>query len=266
MRTPIPFVLLLALALLHTSCGAVSQALGIEDPAGRQAVDSVELSSFESALLATSVDAADLTKTVNEIADDAALAGNTIFQPSGCAIVNANGATVTYQLTNCTGPYGLNSATGQAIAVYTLSGDTLNVNLTATNLSVENSTLSINSNATYSVTGTEKNLVVQTSGVGTGANGTVVTRAGQYTADWETATGCMRLNGAWTNTIGEEAWGTNVTNYEKCGLGCPKSGGNIIVAGTSGTTVTVEFNGTSAANVLSNEGNIFGTVSLECNS
>lgn len=266
MRTSTLLTLLLALALLNTSCGTLTQALNIEDPAGRQAVDSVELSSFESALLASAVDAADLTKTANEIADAAALAGNTLFLPAGCAIVNANGATVTYQLNGCTGPYGLNNATGQAVALFTKNGSELNVNLTATNLSVANSQLSINSNAVYSVEGAAKTLVVQTGGVGVGPNGTAVTRAGQYTADWETASGCMNLNGAWTNTIGEEVWGTNVTNYEKCGLGCPKSGGNIIFAGSSGTTVTVEFNGTSAANVLSNEGNIFGTVTLMCNS
>jgi hypothetical protein len=91
-------------------------------------------------------------------------------------------------------------------------GDGIHADANATGLLVNGATLNLNSQATYSVSGTAKKLVVSTDGGGTGPRGNTITRHGSYTLTWDDATACGTLDGNWSTGIDNATWSTRWTS------------------------------------------------------
>lgn len=269
---------------LFTTLAVMSAALGCDELSSSlddylpteanedasRAADSTDLGSLESALLAATTEMVDLNAAEEQMATEAAEAVEAVFEPAGCVEAVVAGATVTYTLDGCSGPYGLVGVSGVANLAFTVAGlGSVAVSLTAANLEVNDATLAVNVSGGLS-TNDDGNLVYEliSTGGGTTADGLIVTRTGEFGMVLEG--GCMTLNGGWTTTIGESAWATTITNFERCDATCPSSGtivwGGAPLEGTEapeGRGVTVTFDGDDTAAWVTTSGN-FGQTELAC--
>jgi hypothetical protein len=235
-----------------------------------RAADSTDLGSLEAALLAATTEMVDLDATEEQMATEAAEAVDAVLEPAGCVEAVVAGATVTFTLNDCSGPYGLGGVSGVANLAFTVAGlGSVSVSLTAANIEVNNATLGVNVSGGLSAND-DGNLVYEliSTGGGTTADGLIVTRTGEFGMVLEG--GCMTLNGGWTTTIGESAWATTITNFERCDATCPSSGtivwGGAELEGTDapeGRGVTVTFDGDDTA-AWATTGLDFGQTELAC--
>jgi hypothetical protein len=262
MRTTLAYLFSLALPLAAlTGCGG-------GDPAGdnaavSEALDSQDDTSSEGALLMVTTEGTQSALTAGEAATLAVAGAHTWWQPSTCVTTSINLNVVTYTLNNCTGPWGLVHVTGTVVVTYSMASDGIHASASANGLLVNGGTLNLDAQATYSVSGTTKKLTVSTSSTGTGPRGNSLSRQGNYTLTWNTATACGTVDGDWSTTINTYTWSTGIANFAQCLGHCPSSGTLTHTGGISGVTITVTFDGTGWAKWTSSRGRS-GTIALFC--
>lgn len=252
-------VSLLLAATVVTACGRGSEADGAED-----ADESATVTSAESALTAELSDevAQPVSATSDTLAQSAATRVPTRMTPSGCVVATQAGATVTYVLTNCTGPWGLVKVNGTLTAVYSRGqGGAVQVVITGTGIKANSATFNVNATVTATQAAGVKRAQVVSQSTGTGPRGAAIERNGSYTVTWDAATECITLDGTWETTVGLRTWNTAVTAFKKCAGACPAAGGSIVVSATR-LTVSLSYDGSATAQWTAN--NRSGTVKLLC--
>jgi hypothetical protein len=135
--------------------------------------------------------------------------------------------------------------TGTVVVAYTKTDTGITVHVTTSDFSINQSTISIDSTATYTNDNGSKSLTVETQGSGTGPLGHTVTRMGNYTLTWGDS--CFTLDGQWSTQGEQVSRSTTVDNFSRCLAMCPKAGGSIAHTYTNGLTVTVSFDGSAIA-------------------
>jgi len=234
------------------------------DAYAEQAVDSADVSSNEAAILYAGTDSSSAAMTAEEAATAAWTNAGTFWQPAGCITATQDGATVTYVVNDCTGPFGLVHVTGTVVVVYSLAADGLHADATADDLDVNGGSMDLDATGVLSFEGTTRVLSVSTNGQGTSARGNSFLRHGDYTASWDPGTSCLGLDGSWSTVVGARTWSTDVVAFEKCGDSCPAEGGHVSYhGGLSGVTVDVDFDGSASAAWETSNGQS-GTVSMDC--
>ncbi|MSP58839.1 MAG: hypothetical protein EXR72_00590 [Myxococcales bacterium] len=188
----------------------------------------------------------------------------TYLLPPGCVKATAAGDKVTYEVTDCTGPYGMVHVSGTVTAVFsavTASGAT--VAIAASNLKANGATITVAATVTVT-TGLQKTLTVASQSNATGARGGTVTHRGTYTGTWDGA--CGTLTGTFqTSVAGNKAaasWGTTFAGYKRCKGMCPTAG-TIVLTGKLNSSVTVVFTGGATATYTGSGGQT-GTIKLAC--
>ncbi len=242
-------------------CDEVSKLIDSDAGPAEAAIASTEMSSLESALTLVALEAVDTELSVGANADAVAAHALQSYGPEGCVRAGVNGGVITYELDECDGPYGLTKVSG--VALMNLSAGSsggVAFTLTATDLKVGGVTMTLNVSGVYD-SSPGRQVSLATSGVGTRGQ-EVVTRAGSYNVSWD-AQECVKLDGTWTSTVGDVAWATTVSSYEKCGKACPKANGTIAFAGSEGRFVTLTFSGSDTATFVSDKGKP-GFVNLSC--
>src|SRR5262245_23682480 len=93
--------------VLQVGCGGLKQ--NGDDDEVNGLLDSSDSSSSESALMAAAADTETtaMPATAEELATRASARWATRWRQGCASVVSVTGATVVYQLTDCTGPYGL---------------------------------------------------------------------------------------------------------------------------------------------------------------
>jgi hypothetical protein len=258
----------LALALVTTTLVGCKQQTGDLDSLDAElAVDSTNVSQGESEILSSAVDGSEAATGVTAAplatpqgtADWIAAHAAAKFSPAGCATVTESGLTDTITFADCTGPRGLLHLTGSiAITVSAGASGAIDLSASATDLEVNNATISIDSTAVYTVSGTSKSLAVTTQGSGTGPLGNTIQHDGQYTASWDAT--CGSIEGSWSTEVGA-AQRSTTANVMKCANQCPT--GTITRDTFRGHTITVTFDGTAVAKWTTSTGGS-GTVDLTC--
>lgn len=234
------------------------------DVYAEQAVDSTDVSSNEAAILYAGTESAGPEMTAEEAATAAWTNAGVFWQPAGCITATQDGLTVTYEVNDCTGPFGLVHVTGTVVVVYSLDGDGLHAVATADDLQVNQASMDIDATGVLHWEGTTRVLDVTTNGQGTGPRGNTFTRSGDYTATWDSGSECFGLDGSWSTTIGARRWSTDVVAFEKCGDSCPAEGGHVSYhGGLSGVTIDVDFDGSAEASWETSNGRS-GTLALYC--
>lgn len=196
------------------------------------------------------------------------LAGSAVDQAadelgSGCVVAVADKNIVTYTLTACTGPWGLNTVTGTVVATYTLAEDgRIQAAFQGTGLTINNSTGDWKATALRSVAGNVRTLEVSTDWKGLTADNRPTSRKGDYTAVLDFNQMCLGLDGVWNTKIGLVAWDTVVDAYSVCLNECPADGGSVTWTAGAKETVLV-YDGSDVANWSNNNG-ASGTVNLAC--
>src|SRR3954469_17798818 len=250
MRTNV-LAYLLPLALL-SGCGGA-------DPNGdaasvAAALDSSGQTADDSALMLATTSGTEAATSSNEAAVMAGAQAKTFWQPASCVTATQTNNVVSYKLADCTGPYGLVHVTGIVVVTYSADSAGIHAAAVTTGLMVNGATMNMSSHGDYSVNGSAKKLVVSTTGSGTGAFGTAISRNGSYTLSWDDASQCAALDGAWSTMIGSDTWSTSIANYAQCKAHCPSSGTLAHTGGISHVTFTVTFDGSADAKWATSRG------------
>lgn len=242
---------------------------GANVDSAESALDSSDSVEAEGNVMMASVDGADMSGltalTGDQVAAHIAANASTRFTPAGCATATATGSTVKLTLDDCTGPRGLVHVTGELDLTASVALDgTISVHAAATALMVNRATIDIDSDATYTVSGTTHTLMVQTMGSGTGPRGNDIDHTGQYTITWDTGSQCGSIAGHWSTELSNgsaSAARSNDVNLMRCAGGCPT--GMLTHHFLGGASLTVTFDGSNVAQWSASTGKS-GTVNLSC--
>ncbi len=263
MRQLAPLVLL----VLAASC-LKSKDSGTGVDTAESAVDSSDSVSAEGNVMMAEMDGSDMTGLTAVTADQVAarIAANIAVRwtPSTCATVTSSGTTVTVVYNDCTGPRGLVHVTGTLVIAVSVDAAGIHGHGTATGFQVNQATLDIDADATYSVSGTTHTLMVDTTGEGTGPRGNEIDHKGDYTITWDTFSQCGSIDGAWSTDITTPvatAQRSNDVSLSRCAGGCPT--GTVTHHYLGGASITVTFDGTATASWTASTGRS-GTVALQC--
>lgn len=245
--------------IFAAGCGADDD--GSELAAAEQALSSVELAGVESAIVAAVVEGLDAVMSPEDMAAFASAAADEVFQLPACVTTQTGGATVTYTLVDCTGPYGLVQVNGSFDVTFSVRLNRVSVavrgsvtaNQVATDLDLE---------ATYAVAGTTNTLEMSTSSTTTGPRGGSINQSGTYTATWETGASCLALDGEWSVEIGSRTWTLSVSGFEYCAGSCPV-GSIEYYGGIRDVTITLTFDGSDQVQ-WSSSGGGGGTIQMFC--
>lgn len=243
-------------------------ACGTSDLADAEDADeSATVTSSESALTATLSDevAQPVSASAEDLAASAAARVPGAMTQASCVTATQQGATVTYVLTDCTGPYGLVHVSGTLTAVYSRGmGGAVQVVITGNGIRANAATFDVNATVNATQASGVKRAQVTSQSTGTGPRGASVDRNGAYTVTWDAAAQCVTLDGTWTSTVALRTVTTTVSGFEKCASRCPAAGGSIVSSGTRGNTLTVTYDGTATAAWTSSANGKSGTVKLLC--
>lgn len=252
---------LAAAAVALAACGT-SELADAED-----ADESAVVTSSESALTVTLSDevAQPVSATADELAAAAATRVPGTMTQASCVTATQQGATVTYVLTDCTGPYGLVHVSGTLTAVYSRGmGGAVQVVITGNGIKANAATFDVNATVNATQAAGIKRAQVTSQLTGTGPRGASVERSGTYTVTWDAANQCVTLDGTWTSTVALRTATTTVSAFQKCAGRCPAAGGSIVYTGGRGNTVIVTYDGTATAAWTSYANGRSGTVKLLC--
>ena len=128
------------------------------------ALDSNDQTANESALMLATTSGTEGAGSANAAAVMAGAQAKTFWQPAGCVTATQVNNVVTYQLSDCTGPYGLVHVSGSVVVTYGADASGIHADAVANNLAVNGATMNLDSHADYTVNGTAKKLVVATTG------------------------------------------------------------------------------------------------------
>ncbi len=260
-----------ALAAIFVLTAASCHRLAVisdELAAAEQGSDSAQVTSDEAAVLTVTVDGTENARLVDPqapptpaaVATTAAANARNDLIPTTCFTATVADDTVTYSFNDCTGPRGLVHLNGVIDVVYSTDDAGIHAHATTTDFAVNNSTLSFDDMATYTVVNGDKSLAVQLSGDATGPLGNHFTRAGSYTVTWTST--CETLDGEWSVTAAVGTRSTTVTDFNVCKGACPGAGGTISHTYRTGLVINITFDGTAVAHWMI--GSVTGIIDLVC--
>jgi hypothetical protein len=199
------------------------------------------------------------------------LSASTQLYPASCvsrAKDPTNASVVDVTFTDCTGPFGLVHLNGEMIVTLSAgSGGALDAQIAGMNLTANGHPINFDASAQITVSGSTRNVDWQGNWTATDDKGDTISHTSNLTIVVDTSKGCLTSNGTAQTDVAKREVDTTITNYEVCrdaqgNLGCP-TGEVKHVGKTSGKSVTVDFNGTSEAEVTGPEGHTF-QVPLVC--
>lgn len=224
------------------------------------ATDSVEAAQAQAALVAATVEGATFQVNNSASAQAAADSVTAVMTPAGCATATVTNNQVVYSFANCTGTYGLVALNGSVTAIYTSTLNSVTVQLTSSNLLLNQLALQLSGTATYTV-GPTQTISFATTSTATGTRGHTISASGTMTIGFTASTDCTTFAGNWNVGLDQVAWSTMTTNYQRCGTACPASG-TVTMTGPA-HSLTLTFDGTSSLDYTTSTGGT-GTVTLSC--
>jgi len=229
--------------------------------AAEQAADSMDSVEYEIAWIAHAIDGMTASTTPEEAAN-ASAANAGAFWTDGCFSYTIDGASITYTLTDCAGPFELAGLSGSVMITYREAGSSYGFDIVATDLMLLGTTVSFVVSGDVSTDG--RNVNVTTSGSVLGRRNHMISHTGAYSLQWNGSSQCAGIDsGNWETTVEGNTYTTAVTNWRRCGTtGCPASGGSISYSG-AGSFITLTYDGTRRATWTSGAGGS-GTVTLFC--
>ena len=256
----------LLLSAVIVSLSLLGCGRGEENDGAEDADESATITSSESALTSELSDevAQPMSSTPENLASTAATRVGSHLQPAGCLTTTVNGATVTYVMVDCTGPYGLVHVTGTLTAVYSRgAAGAVDVVITGTGVKVNAAVVDINATVKASQTNGIKKAEVVSNSTGTGPRGGSLSREGTYTVTYDPTAECVTVDGTWTTKVAVRTASTVVAGYKRCKGSCPAAGGTIVHTQGRLFTVTMTYDGSAVAS-WATAGGRAGTVNLKC--
>lgn len=191
--------------------------------------------------------------------------------PSGCATRakdSTNPAVVHVHLQDCTGPFGMRKHTGDITVVFSkTAGGLLHAQATSSNMTVNGKAVSWSGAADVVVSGTTRTVDYNGAWTRENARGETVSHTSDITIVIDTATQCRTANGTSVTLVGDRKIDSTIKDYKMCKTaegfdGCPT--GTITHSNAAADkTLTIQFDGSSQAQVTGPKGNTVG-VGLVC--
>ncbi len=197
-------------------------------------------------------------------ASSAAQAATTSYTPSGCATATANGGTVTYMLSNCTGPLGTTGLNGTVSVAFTSEGDGLHLSITSPALRVGTDTVVLNRQGIFESSGTARAFrITGDTGSSNGPFGAVVYESAQGALTWMSGAACATYDATEKLTAGAIALIVTDVKIVRCnGQACSQSG-TAKVVDPGGGSIVVTYTGTPTARFMESNFNA-GSLFLTC--
>jgi hypothetical protein len=225
----------------------------------------------ESALAATFVDDVDVGGTPEEAASFAAARALDAWTPSGCVVVTLDpidAAHVTFELSECNGPFSLTGVNGLFSVRYGRGTDG-NLSLAVTTGPLvrigEWARQSLRIDGSYVQSGAERRLSAHGTGAAENAAGLMFDGGGDYRSGWDEGAACRSLDGTWDSQTGASHFSSEATGLVRCAGGCPQGGGRLVFKDAPPGTrqVTLAFDGGPTASWVADDGET-GTIALPC--
>ncbi len=243
---------LVALALAPLAIGCSSFPTYAE-----HGVESLDTVAVEAMFIVAGMDGMTPSTTPTEAASNAASQAG-VFFGAGCFTTSIDGPAVTYELVDCTGPFGLSGITGTVTTTYRNDGMGVGFDVVAGSLTVGGTA------ARFTVAAEVSNDVTRASVMSmaeiVGPRGILVGRDGPYAMRYGASTRCAAIDGTFTTTVETTMWQTTVTEWQICPTRCAR--GTIALSGDAGS-VTITSDGTPTASWDAG-GDGTGTIPLIC--
>ena len=219
-----------------------------------------------------SVDLASGDLGTNDVGDGA----KAIYFPRSCLTVAHDAATqtVAYTFAGCIGPNGLFGITGAVSARYSVSAEQLHLEIAADDLTINGATVDWTATADITSTSAERTMTWRAELAGISAGKRAFTRTNEHTIRWRLGDRCVEVSGMSNGTIrrgdppsdaGREIR-TEISDFRRCGRGCPEADGKITVTNVStNTSVELRYDGTNLATFVGANGREM-TVRMLCRS
>lgn len=247
--------------LTFGACGGTSFD---DDSDAARGADALDYTSQLQALLAATSDVVGGAVGAEMAARVAAQNTGSAFQPSGCVVAQAMGASVEYTFTNCTGPYGLAAVSGTLRATFSNVTPTARTVALTGMLQANGLTLRPNASAQITYMGSTRLATVTLMGGGSTPRPSTFTNRGSYMSSWDGT--CLGLSGRVSSASSDGAEvSVELASYRRCRGGCPDAGGRVSVSSARGAAVTLSFNGGRSASVTGSRGRSVN-VTLYCGS
>jgi hypothetical protein len=180
-----------------------------------------------------------------------------IYLPRGCLTVVHDPATqtATYTFNRCLGPNGLRAITGEVKAHYRVAPELLHLELTATDLSVNEAVVDWSATADVTSTEADRTMVWKAQLAGTSARGRTFSRTNQHTVSWKLGEPCFALSGSSEGEIDKRSIRTEIIDFRRCRRGCPDAGGRIVITNvTKNKSIELRYDGTNTATFVDVKG------------
>jgi hypothetical protein len=188
-----------------------------------------------------------------------------LYFPKTCLTVTSDVAvkTVTYDFAGCTGPNGIFRITGRLVATYAVTAGTLVLDLVASNLLVNRSTVDWSAHAEITAAGAARTMTWRGQLAGVTARGKEFGRTNDKIIGWNLGDRCFSLSGVSDGHVRNRALRTEIADFRRCQGACPEAGGRITITNQNAKLkVEILYDGTSVATYTTPKGK--GTFDLAC--
>jgi hypothetical protein len=186
------------------------------------------------------------------------------FAPIGCAEVTRDGASLTYELDECTGPLGARAISGSVFVTFSRpdsedddsegddSEEILGIEVTSEDLRTNDRELTLSFEGTFSRDGDMGKRLDLHSMTAVSGDDVEITRDMQSTLTWERGSQCVTVDGSGTQTVNERTLDVEIEEYTRCARECPMAG-RVTVEDESGS-LDLEFDGSDRAQLETGDG------------
>ncbi len=219
-----------------SACGSTPAPTPTSDTSvAGEAIDSASVSQQELALMVPAAEGSGSAKFPELMARSAAAAAGNFYSPAGCFNATSSRATVTYTLTDCSGPYGLANVSGEIQVTYSIVFGGIGLAVSGSGITASGASLDLSATGVYAASGSSGKIDVTSQSSGKGPLGNTVEHSGNYTGTWDTTTMCAGISGNWTTSgAAGRKWSTSVSSLQACASGCPAARGQIVYTGGVG--------------------------------
>lgn len=200
-----------------------------------------------------SQDAQDEEQATTRLADESVPG----LYPAGCVQSTRTGAhSVHVEFDDCSGPFGLVHLKGGIDVEVTFADGTLVANLADSgDLTAEGFAVDYSAEAKLLSFGIEENEIGWTAHwEAETPQGSLVTTDSDVVLLHEPLTGCITIDGTSASSVDDRGLDLDIDGYAVCPLECPADGTILATGLSSGKQVTIEFDGTDQATVVTDQG------------
>jgi len=133
-----------------SACGSTPAPTPTSDTSvAGEAVDSASVSQQELALMVPAAEGSGSAKFPELMARSAAAAAGNFYSPAGCFKATSSRATVTYTLTDCSGPFGLANVSGELQVTYSIVFGGIGLAVSGSGITASGASLDLSATGVY---------------------------------------------------------------------------------------------------------------------